>query len=46
MKKVILASNPYRDKGFETVRKAQKILEEAGLQTKICLPFDVEKTFE
>ena len=46
MKKVILASNPYRDKGFDTVRKAQKILEEAGLQTKICLPFDVEKTFE
>lgn len=46
MKKVILASNPYRDKGFYTVRKAQKILEDAGLQTKICLPFDVEKTFE
>ena len=46
MKKVILAPNPYRDKGFQTVRKAQQILNEAGVQTRICLPFDVDKTFE
>ena len=46
MKKVILAPNPYRDKGFQTVRKAQQILNDAGIQTKICLPFDVDKTFD
>ena len=46
MKKVILAPNPYRDKGFQTVRKAQQILNDAGVQTKICLPFDVDKTFD
>ena len=46
MKKVILAPNPYRDKGFLTVRKAQQILSDAGVQTKICLPFDVDKTFD
>lgn len=46
MKKVILAPNPYRDKGFRTVQAAQKILREAGLETRICLPFDVDKNFE
>ena len=46
MKKVILAPNPYRDKGFQTVRTAQKILNESGIQTRICLPFDVDRTFE
>lgn len=46
MKRVILTPNPYRDKGFQTVRKAQQILHEAGVQTRICLPFDVDKTFD
>lgn len=46
MKRVILTPNPYRDKGFQTVRKAQQILQEAGVQTRICLPFDVDKTFD
>jgi NAD+ kinase len=46
MKKVILAPNPYRDKGFQTVRKAQQILNDAGIQTKICLPFDVDANYE
>ena len=45
MKKVILASNPYRDAGFQTVRAAQKILQEAGLETRICLPFEVDRSF-
>lgn len=46
MKKVILTPNPYRDKGFRTVLAAQKILHEAGIETRICLPFDVDKSFE
>ena len=46
MKKVILASNPYRDAGFQTVRAAQKILQDAGLETRICLPFEVDRSFQ
>ena len=46
MKKVILTPNPYRDKGFQTVRKAIAVLQEAGIETKLCLPFEVDKTFE
>lgn len=46
MKKVILAPNPYRDKGFQTVLSAQRILNDAGVETRICLPFDVDKSFE
>ena len=45
IKKVILTPNPYRDGGFKTVLAAQKILQEAGLETKICLPFEVDKSF-
>lgn len=45
MKRVILASNPYRDSGFETVKAAQKVLQDAGLETRICLPFDVDRSF-
>lgn len=46
MKKVILTPNPYRDKGFQTVRKAMDVLKEVGIEVKICLPFDVDKSFE
>lgn len=46
MKKVILTPNPYRDKGFKTVREAQRILTDAGVETRICLPFDVDRTFD
>lgn len=46
MKRVILASNPYRDAGFQTVRAAQKILQDAGLETRICLPFEVDRSFQ
>ena len=46
MKKVILTPNPYRDKGFRTVLAAQKILNDAGVETRICLPFDVDRSFE
>lgn len=46
MKKVILTPNPYRDKGFQTVRDAQRILKEAGIDVRICLPFEVDRSFE
>lgn len=46
MKRVILTPNPYRDRGFRTVLEAQKILNETGIETRICLPFDVDKSFE
>lgn len=45
MKKVILASNPYRDKNFNTAREAMKILTDAGVTAKMCLPFDVDKSY-
>ncbi len=46
MKKVILTPNPYRDEGFHTVREAKRILEEAGIETRICLPFEVDRNYE
>ena len=46
MKNVILSPNPYRDKGFQTVRSAIKILREVGIEPKLCLPFDVDRSFE
>jgi len=46
MKTVILTPNPYRDKNFHTVREAMRILKNAGLQTRVCLPFEVDRSFE
>ena len=46
MKNVILTPNPYRDKGFQTVRTAARILRDAGMEPKVCLPFEVDKSFE
>ena len=46
MKKVILTPNPYRDKNFQTVRAAMDILKKAGLEVRLCLPFEVDKSYE
>ncbi len=46
MKKVILTPNPYRDKNFHTVRTAMGILQNAGMEVKLCLPFEVDKSYE
>ena len=46
MKNVILTPNPYRDKNFKTVREAVQILADAGIQSRVCLPFEVDKSFE
>ena len=45
MKRVILTPNPYRDKDFQTVRSAMEILRNAGVDVRLCLPFDVDKSF-
>ena len=46
MKNVILTPNPYRDKNFRTVREAVRILQDAGIQSRVCLPFEVDRSFE
>ena len=46
MKKAILTPNPYRDKNFHTVRTAVQILEKAGMEVKLCLPFEVDKCYD
>lgn len=46
MKRVILTPNPYRDKGFHTVRTAMDILRRSGMDVRVCLPFDVDRSFE
>lgn len=46
MKHVVLTPNPYRDKGFQTVRNAVRILKDAGMEPRVCLPFDVDRSFE
>ena len=46
MKRVILTPNPYRDKNFHTVRAAAEILRKAGMEPRICLPFEVDRSYE
>ena len=46
MKKVILTPNPYRDKNFSTVREAMAVLQAAGVETRLCLPFDVDRSYD
>lgn len=37
--RVILSSNPYRDKGLRAAMEAQKILNASGVENVLCLPF-------
>ena len=46
MKNVILTPNPYRDKNFHTVREAMAVLKEAGIQPRLCLPFEVDRSYD
>lgn len=46
MKKIILTPNPYRDKDFQTVRSAIRILKEAGVEVRVCLPFEVDRSYD
>ena len=44
--KIVMTPNPYRDRNFQYVEQAVDILQKAGVETRICLPFDVDKNFE
>ena len=44
--RVILTPNPYRDKNFQTVRQAISVLRDAGIEPAVCLPFEVDKTYD
>ncbi len=46
MKNIILTPNPYRDKNFQTVRDAMEVLKAAGANVKLCLPFEVDRSYE
>ena len=46
MKNIILTPNPYRDKNFQTVRNAIDVLKAAGLNPRVCLPFDIDRSYE
>ena len=41
--KIVLSSNPYRDKGLRVALEAQRVLEHSGAQTVLCLPFQPKK---
>jgi len=43
---VILSPNPYRDKNFQTLREAMGVLHDAGIETRVCLPFEVDRTYD
>jgi len=46
MKKIILTPNPYRDKNFQTVRAAMKILRDCGVEVRLCLPFEIDRSYD
>ncbi len=46
MNRVILSPNPYRDKNFQTLREAMSVLNAAGVETRVCLPFEVDRTYD
>ena len=46
MNKVILTPNPYRDKNFQTVREAMRVLSQNGIDARLCLPFEVDRTYD
>ena len=46
MKKVVMTPNPYRDRNFKFANLAKSMLQEVGIETRICLAFDVDKNFE
>ena len=46
MNHVVLTPNPYRDKNFQTLREAIAVLKHAGIDTRVCLPFEVDRTYD
>ncbi len=44
--KIVLSPNPYRDKGLNAVREAERILRESGVETSMCLPFRPDRSLD
>jgi len=44
--RVVMTPNPYRDRNFKYAAQAERILRDAGIETKLCLPFGVDRSFE
>ena len=40
--RIVLSPNPYRDRGLKAAQSARKILNNVGIETSICLPFDLD----
>ena len=40
---VVLSPNPYRDRGLKAARSVRSLLEQAGVEVLMCLPFELEK---
>lgn len=40
--RVVLSPNPFRDRGLKAAQSAQKILRNVGVETAVCLPFDLD----
>lgn len=41
--KAVLSPNPYRDRGLKVAQAAQKILRGSGVDTVLCLPFELDE---
>ena len=41
--KIVLSSNPYRDRGLKAAQEARRILERENIETVMCLPFTPRK---
>ena len=41
-----MTPNPYRDKNFKYATQAARILQDAGIDSRTCLAFDVDRNFE
>ena len=41
--KIVLSSNPYRDRGLRSAQFARQVLERGGVETVICLPFELDE---
>ena len=41
--KIILSSNPYRDRGLKAAQEAKRILERENIEAVLCLPFTPRK---
>lgn len=39
---IVLSPNPYRDRGLKAAQSAKKILNQVGIETSVCLPFDLD----